>query len=38
MGADADAGARPVDFADFYRVVDGRIAEHWHVVDTAALS
>jgi predicted SnoaL-like aldol condensation-catalyzing enzyme len=30
-------GARPVDFADFYRVVDGRIAEHWHVVDTAAL-
>ena len=30
-------GARPVDFADFYRVSAGKIAEHWHVVDTAAL-
>lgn len=30
-------GKEPVDFADFYRVADGRIVEHWHVVDTAAL-
>jgi predicted SnoaL-like aldol condensation-catalyzing enzyme len=26
-----------VAFADLYRVRDGRIREHWHVVDTAAL-
>lgn len=30
-------GKEPVDFADFYKVVDGLIVEHWHVVDTAAL-
>ncbi len=30
-------GSQPVEFADFYRVSDGRIAEHWHVVDAAAL-
>jgi len=27
-----------VDFADVYRIADGRIAEHWHVVDTAAMA
>jgi predicted SnoaL-like aldol condensation-catalyzing enzyme len=26
-----------VPFADTYRVIDGLIAEHWHVVDAAAL-
>lgn len=31
------AGESRVDFADVYRVRGGRIAEHWHVVDTAAL-
>lgn len=30
-------GAHPVDFADFYRVEHGRIAEHWHVVDASRL-
>lgn len=30
-------GSQPVEFADFYRVADGLIVEHWHVVDTAAL-
>ncbi|SFS17034.1 Predicted SnoaL-like aldol condensation-catalyzing enzyme [Microbacterium sp. cf046] len=25
-------------FADVYRLIDGRITEHWHVVDNAALT
>ncbi|MBN9606026.1 MAG: nuclear transport factor 2 family protein [Actinomycetales bacterium] len=33
------AGGSPtVAFHDTYRVADGRIAEHWHVLDTAALA
>lgn len=32
------AVTRGVTFADTYRVVDGLIAEHWHVVDNAALA
>lgn len=31
------SGESRVDFADVYRVRGGRIADHWHVVDTAAL-
>ncbi|MEU3194531.1 nuclear transport factor 2 family protein, partial [Streptomyces sp. NPDC006992] len=27
-----EGGERPVPFADTYRVADGRITEHWHVV------
>lgn len=30
-------GKQPVDFADFYRIEGGRIAEHWHVVDASRL-
>jgi len=32
------AVTRGATFADTYRVVDGFIAEHWHVVDNAALA
>jgi len=35
--ATASAPAMAVPFADTYRVVDGLIVEHWHVVDAAAL-
>jgi predicted SnoaL-like aldol condensation-catalyzing enzyme len=31
-------GTEPVEFADFYRVADGLIVEHWHVVDAGALA
>lgn len=31
-------GAGEAAFADVYRVADGRIREHWHVVDTGALA
>lgn len=33
-----ETAAATVDFADVYRVADGRIAEHWHVLDTAAMA
>lgn len=32
------SAAGTVDFADVYRVVGARIAEHWHVLDTAAMA
>ena len=35
--AAGSAPAAEVAFADTYRVADGLIVEHWHVVDTAAL-
>ncbi len=35
--ATGSAPAISVPFADTYRVVDGLIAEHWHVVDATAL-
>lgn len=37
MGVPATGNSVEIHFADFFRIDDGKIAEHWGVTDTAAL-